>query len=88
MDERAFAEDAKTQKAVLADFAIIGEAAAHIPEEVLRLYPSVPWRSMRGMRNVVIHSYFHVEYAIVWETIQTDLPSLVAGVRSILAAES
>ena len=84
MDEHSFAADAKTLKAVLADFAIIGEAATHLPEGVMNSHPEVPWRSMRAMRNVVIHAYFHVEPAIVWETIQNDLPGVAARIRSIL----
>ena len=86
MDGEAFAADAKTRKAVLADFAIIGEAAARIPEEVVRSHPQVPWRSMRDMRNVVIHAYFQVEPAIVWETIRRDLPGLADHIRQILDA--
>ena len=88
MDADTFAADAKTRKAVLADFAIIGEAAAHVPEDVARDYPTVPWRSMRDMRNVVIHAYFHIEPAIVWETIQSDLPDLAAHIRRILDAQA
>ena len=84
MDSDAFAADAKTRKAVLADFAIVGEAAAYVPEDVAREHPEVPWRSMRDMRNVVIHAYFHVEPASIWETIQSDLPGLAAHIREIL----
>jgi uncharacterized protein with HEPN domain len=64
MDEDSLAADAKTLKAVLADFAIIGEAATHLPEEVTDSHPGLPWRSMRAMRNLVIHAYFHVEPAL------------------------
>jgi len=84
VDGEAFAEDMKTRKAVLADFAIIGEAAAHIPENERRAHPDLPWRSMRDMRNVVIHAYFMVEPAIVWETIRGDLPNLATQIREIL----
>ncbi len=84
MDATALAADAKTLKAVLADFAIIGEAATHLPEEVTNLYPDVPWRAMRAMRNFVIHAYFSVEPAIVSETIRNDLPDLAARLRTIL----
>jgi uncharacterized protein with HEPN domain len=87
-DAEAFAADAKTRKAVLADFAIIGEAAVHVPEEVVHAHPEVPWRSMRDMRNVVIHAYFQVEPAIVWETIRSDLPNLAVRIRGILDPES
>ena len=88
MDEGAFASDAKTQKAVLANFAIIGEAATHLPEEVANRYPDVPWRAMRAMRNFVIHAYFSIEPAIVWETIRSDLPDLAARLRGILDADA
>jgi uncharacterized protein with HEPN domain len=87
MDEGAFAADARTQKAVLADFAILGEAVTHVPEEIAHLHPNMPWRSMRAMRNLVIHAYLHVEPAIVWETIQNDLPDLATKIRAILDTE-
>ena len=87
MDEDSLAADAKTLKAVLADFAIIGEAATHLPPEVTESHPGVPWRSMRAMRNLVIHAYFHVEPVIVWETIQNDLPGLASQIRAILDTE-
>jgi uncharacterized protein with HEPN domain len=88
LEEQAFSEDPKTRKAVLADFAIIGEAAGAVPEEVRSAHPTVPWRSMRAMRNLVIHAYFQVEATIVWETIQRDLPPLAAQLRAVLDEES
>jgi len=88
MDQDDLAADARTLKAVLADFAIIGEAASHVPEDVVLNHPDVPWRSMRAMRNVVIHAYFRVEPAIVWETIHEDLPNLAAKIRGLLDAEA
>jgi uncharacterized protein with HEPN domain len=31
---------------------------------------------MYGMRNRVIHDYFEVDLAVVWQTVQQDLPEL------------
>lgn len=84
MDFVAFSADAKTLKAVTSEFAIIGEAARHISPEILRAHPEVPWKSMREMRNVVVHAYFSVEPAILWETIQEDLPPLTAALEALL----
>jgi uncharacterized protein with HEPN domain len=36
------------------------------------------------MRNRLIHGYFDVNLDIVWETVQNDLPPLVATLKSIL----
>jgi uncharacterized protein with HEPN domain len=88
MTEETFEADAKTCKAVLADFAILGEAAAHLPTEVIETYPDVPWASMRGMRNLVVHAYFHVEATIVWQTVREDLPALATRIRRVLDADA
>jgi uncharacterized protein with HEPN domain len=57
MSYEAFADDCRTVDAVLHNFAVVGEAAHHLPPEVEGRYPQVPWARMRGRRNVVVHEY-------------------------------
>lgn len=76
MDFEQFAEDDKTVFAVIRAFEIIGEATKNIPQSVRDKYSSVPWKEMAGIRDKLIHGYFGVKLAVVWETIQQDLPSL------------
>ena len=83
-----FSRDAKTIRAVIADFIIIGEAAASISAEVTDAHPEVPWRVMRGMRNTLVHAYFDIDPKIVWETVERDLPDLVEPLRSILGSNA
>ena len=83
-DYPAFAHDRKTIDAVLRNIAIVGEAASRIPEEIQLASPDVPWADMRDMRNVVIHEYFGINTQILWDTIQTDLPPLVAPIQALL----
>lgn len=85
MDAEAFAADEKTIDAVLRNLSVIGEAASHVPEDFGAGHPHVPWAEMRGMRNVVIHEYFGVSLAIVWQTLQQDLPALEDELRTLLA---
>lgn len=62
---------------------MLGEAATHIPDEVVRQWPDVPWRMMRDMRNLIIHEYFGVNPDIVWGTINDDLPVVLAELRRL-----
>ena len=79
-----FQADRKTVKAVMADFAIMGEAAGHLPETLTKHYPTVPWPIMRAMRNRMVHVYFSVSPLVLWDTVQHDLPALVDPLRQML----
>jgi len=65
-----FVADQKTMDAVIRNLIIIGEAAAHIPEELIQIHADIPWREMRDMRNIVVHEYFGVDNRIVWDTVR------------------
>lgn len=36
----------------------------------------IPWKAVRGLRNIVAHEYGHIDCQSLWETIQTDVPVL------------
>lgn len=66
----------------------------HIRDAILRIgryvkftvqHPEIPWSRAYEMRNVVSHGYFKVDLAIVWKTIQNDLPQLDKQVANLLA---
>ncbi len=62
---------------------IIGEVVKNIPSEIVKNYPDVDWRGATAMRDRLIHGYFGVDIAIVWETIKTDLPKLEKQINII-----
>lgn len=75
----AFAENLQALDAVVRTLEIVGEAANKIHQadpNYLTQHPEIPWAAMRTMRNKVIHDYFSVDPAIVWNTVKTDLPQL------------
>ena len=84
---KTFEADDKTVDAVLRNITIIGEATTHVPEEVEARLPTAPWSEMRGMRNIVVHEYFGVDFDILWETVQHDLPPLVSQLQELLDGE-
>ncbi|MCF8096047.1 MAG: DUF86 domain-containing protein [Desulfobacteraceae bacterium] len=84
MDFEQFKADVKTVDAVVRNFEIIGEAASHIPEEILKEHPEIPWQDMRDMRNILAHEYFGINENIVWNTIQDDLSPLIPLLKKLL----
>lgn len=70
-----FAKDNRTIDAIIRNFAVIGEAAKHIPVSVKRKHPEIAWKRMTGMRDKVIHEYFGVDPYILWDTSKIDLPA-------------
>ena len=45
-------------------------------------YPHFPWKEMAGMRDRLIHGYFDVNLDVVWQTVTTNLPPLIAEPRT------
>lgn len=79
-----FSADSRTVEAVQFNFIVIGEAARHLPEDLVARSPELPWAEMRGLRNVVAHAYFAVSLDILWQTITHDLPPLGPMVRALI----
>ena len=55
INEKEFEEDIEKQDAVLRRIEIIGEAVKNVSDEIREKYPQIPWRSLAGMRDIVIH---------------------------------
>jgi uncharacterized protein with HEPN domain len=56
---------------------VVGEAANRIPHTDRSRFPSVPWTGIIGLRNRLVHGYDEVDFDILWEILQKDLPELV-----------
>ncbi|MEN6625855.1 MAG: DUF86 domain-containing protein [Candidatus Sumerlaeia bacterium] len=88
LDLPTFQSDTRTMQAIAWNFMIIGEAARHIPLEIERSNPEVPWRDMRDMRNMIVHGYDSISPEIMFDTIRNDIPQLVPMLHAILAREN
>src|SRR3990172_3006254 len=79
-----FLGEIKTQDAVIRNFEIIGEATKRLSIRLREEYTNVPWKSMAGIRDRLIHHYFGVNLDIVWDIVTIELPLLESQVREIL----
>ena len=67
---------------------IVGEAASQVSPNRRSHHPEIPWQDIVGMRNRLIHAYYDVDLDLVWETIKTDLPPLIAALEKILGKDT
>jgi uncharacterized protein with HEPN domain len=87
VDEQRFVADELLQSAVLQKLTVIGAAAARVSPEVKAAHPGIEWRLAAGLRNIVVHAYFSVDWATIWQTAISDVPSLSRRVSLLLPAK-
>lgn len=87
MSREQFYADTLTQDAVIRNIEIIGEAANNLFEAepaIAVKHPTIPLAQIYGMRNRVAHGYFSVSLAMIWDTVEVDIPDLRDKIQSVL----
>ena len=84
LEKDAFLKDETLKRAFVRSLEIIGEAVKQLPEDLRQTHAQIEWRLIAGMRDRLIHSYFGVDYEIVWDAIVNKIPLLEQTVREML----
>lgn len=79
-----FIKDEKTIDAVVRNFEIIGEAANRLPDNFKDNHPEIDWHRIRGFRNRIVHDYFGIDFAIVWNIKNSFLPTLISNFKTLI----
>lgn len=72
------------QDAVIRRIEIIGEASARVSQESKKKYSHLPWKGMKGMRNLLIHEYDDINLDEVWNTVKNELPGLIKQIEELI----
>jgi uncharacterized protein with HEPN domain len=83
MDQYTFVASQLTYDATVRNLELIGEAATHVPDDIRRANPDIPWRLIIATRNRLIHGYLGIDNDTLWSIIQTDIPSLLPKLRKL-----
>lgn len=88
MSAKEFLDDKKTITACAFTVSQIGEIVREIEEETMKKYSVIPWNSIKGMRNRIVHDYENVDLSVLWGTIKESLPELKDKLKDIILNET
>jgi len=87
VSEEQFMRDEILERATARSLEIIGEAVKQIPESYRKEHPEIDWKSFAGLRDKLIHHYFGVDYALVWDVVKNELPDLKKKLTPLVEEE-
>jgi len=64
---------------------IIGEAASKVSTSTREAQPHIPWHAIITMRHRLVHGYFDIDHEVVWQTLLSDLPTLLRQLEQVMA---
>ena len=74
------------QDAIVRNLQVLRESTQRIEEELKKPHAKIDWKSIAGIRNVLVHDYFDVDFEAIWLVVPRDLEPLEKAMQSILWA--
>lgn len=73
------------QDAILRNLQVLCESTQRLDERYRQKHFEINWRSIAGMRTVLVHDYFDVDFETAWQIVVRDIPPLEKAMRVVLA---
>jgi uncharacterized protein with HEPN domain len=70
--------------AVIRNFEVIGEACKKIPDPIRIQFDQIPWKSIIGLRNSLLHEYLGIDYSILYEITTNELQETKRNLQKCL----
>lgn len=79
----AFFASTLIQDGVIRNLQTLGQSVLKLSEGLKSAHPEVDWKSIMGLRNVLVHDYLGVNVTRIWEIVEQDLPEFKTKVTAI-----
>ena len=79
-----FIDDEILKRAFVRSIEIIGEAVKNLPDSIKSKSVDIEWKEIAGMRDRLIHNYFAIDFEIVWDVVQNEIPTLKEKIEKII----
>jgi len=66
---------------------LVGEASKRVSASFQASHPEISWRRIAGLRNILAHDYGDINDAIVWNVAKSEIPNLIATLRTLVGTE-
>lgn len=63
---------------------IIGEAANNISRETKNTTTNIEWAMIIGLRHIVVHEYFGINYEAIWDIATDEIPILKQKIEKLI----
>ena len=80
----AFVKDKRTYYSVMKNVEVVGEAAYMLSKAFKKAHPATPWKTVQGMRHVLVHDYANVVSTTLYDTAVNGIPELRRQVEKYL----
>lgn len=80
-----FLLDSMLKKAVCMSLINIGESVKSISSEIKAEKSDIPWKKAIALRDVVAHKYGTIDFDIVWQTVNEDIPIFKDQIKKLLS---
>ena len=81
---KVFENDADYRDAILMNIVQLGEAAVRLSDECREELSDLPWSSITGTRNIIVHGYIKIDKQIIWNIVEDDVPVLRKRIEKLV----
>lgn len=79
-----FSADQRTMDACLMHLVNIGEMTTRLTDELIIISSDIEWHKIKGLRNIIAHDYFGIDYQEIWAIVSIHIPALRNSITKLL----